>query len=69
MTSVLEHLAQDSDSDESDESGSEMSDNYQSDNDYNCRLVNLTLCISQCNEKEISGFDVIAHPSLHLLYI
>ena len=49
MTSVLEHLAQDSDSDsdESDESGSELSDNYQSDNDYNNRLVNLILCINQ----------------------
>ena len=49
MTSVLEHLAQDSDSDsyEGDESGSELSDNYQSDNDYSCRLVNSILCINQ----------------------
>ena len=41
MTSVLEHLAQDSDSDESDESGSEMSDNYQSDNDYKLQVGKL----------------------------
>lgn len=49
MTSVLEQLAQDSDSDsdEGDESGSELSDNYQSDNDYNCTLVNSILCIHQ----------------------
>ena len=33
MNTVLEHLAQDSDSYEDDESGSELSDNYQSDND------------------------------------
>ena len=46
MTSVLEHLAQDSDSD-SDESGSELSDNYQSDDDYNCKLVNLIIFINQ----------------------
>jgi len=41
MNTVLEHLAQDSDIDsyEDDESGSELSDNYQSDNDDNCRLV------------------------------
>ena len=47
MTSVLEHLAQDSDESDSDESGSELSDNDQSDNDYNCRLVNLIICINQ----------------------
>ena len=47
MTSVLEHLAQDSNESDSDESGSELSDNGQSDNDYNCRLVNLIICINQ----------------------
>ena len=47
MTSVLEHLAQDSNESDSDESGSELSDNDQSDNDYNCRLVNLIVCINQ----------------------
>ena len=54
MNRVLEHLAQDSDidSDEDDESGSELSDNYQSDNDDNGRLVNLILCINLLNERD-----------------
>ena len=54
MNRVLEHLAQDSDidSDEDDESGSELSDNYQSDNDDNCRLVNLILCFNLLNERD-----------------
>ena len=47
MTSVLEHLAQDSNESDNDESGSELSDNDQSDNDYNCRLVNLIICVNQ----------------------
>ena len=49
----MEHLAQDSDidSDEDDEGRSELSYNYQSDNDDNCRLGNLTFFINQLNER------------------
>lgn len=50
ITTVLEHLVLDSDcdSDEDDESVSELCNNYQSGNDYSCRLVHvkLILCIN-----------------------
>ena len=54
MNRVLEHLAQDSeiDIDEDDESGSELSNNYQSDNDDRCRLVILIVCVNRLNERK-----------------
>ena len=54
MNRVLEHHAQESDIDSDKEMKvvqTELSDNYQSDNDDNCKLVNLIVYVNRLHER------------------